>query len=143
MEARCYAFAGSGPARTASMIGAAKIIETNRCRIMTTNAEEYLHLNGFAIKSPDAVVVIGNNISDHREQQVVAYAHAQCAHVLVVGNVACEECETVVRVAPFIAELGECPRFWPAWWYCTCSPANCPVCPSKTRMPPTMWTSSM
>ena len=108
LEARCYAFAGSGPARSASMIGAAKIIETNRCRIMTTNAEEYLHLNGFAIKSPDAVVVIGSNLSDHRERQVVEYAHAQCARVLVVGNVACEECETVVHVAPFLSELSPC-----------------------------------
>lgn len=109
LEARCYAFAGSGPARSASMIGAAKIIETNRIRIMTTNAEEYLHLNGFAIKSADAVVVIGNNISDHREQQVVEYAKAQCARVLVVGNVACEETENVVRVAPFISELSPFP----------------------------------
>ena len=107
LEARCYAFTGSGPARTASMIGAAKIIETNRCRIMTTNAEEYLHLNGFAIKSADAVIVIGNNLSDHREQQVVEYAKAQCARVLVVGDVACEETENVVKVAPFISELSE------------------------------------
>lgn len=105
LEARCYAFAGSGPARSASMIGAAKIIETNRCRIMTTNAEEYLHLNGFAIKSPDAVIVIGNNISDHREQQVVDYARAQCARVLVVGNIACQESENVVHVAPFLDQL--------------------------------------
>lgn len=107
LEARCYAFVGSGSARTASMIGAAKIIETNRCRIMTTNAEEYLHLNGFAIKSPDAVVVIGNNISDHREQQVVEYAKKQCARVFVVGNVACEETENVVCVAPYLAQLSE------------------------------------
>ena len=108
LEARIYAFAGSGPARSASMIGAAKIIETNRCRSMTTNAEEYLHMNGFAIKSPDAVIVIGNNISDHRERQVVEYAHNQCARILVVGDVDCEECETIVHVAPFIKELGEC-----------------------------------
>ncbi len=108
LEARTYAFAGSGPARSASMIGAAKIIETNRCRSMTTNAEEYLHMNGFAIKSADAVIVIGNNISDHRERQVIEYAHNQCARVLVIGDVACEECETVVHVAPFIDELGEC-----------------------------------
>ncbi len=114
LEARIYAFAGSGPARSASMIGAAKVIETSQCRSMTTNAEEYLHMNGFAIKSPDAVIVIGNNISDHREQQVVEYAHNQCARVLVIGDVACEECETVVHVAPFIGELGECSAVLPS-----------------------------
>ena len=53
--------------------------------------------------------MIGNNISDHREQQVVQYAKAQCARVLVVGNVACEESENVVKVAPFISELSEFP----------------------------------
>ncbi|MEG0834750.1 MAG: SIS domain-containing protein [Christensenellaceae bacterium] len=105
LEARCYAFVGSGPARSVSMIGAAKIIETNRCHTMTTNAEEYLHMNGFSIKSSDVVVVIGNNITDHREKQVVEYAKAQCARVLVIGNVDCKESENVLRIAPFLSEL--------------------------------------
>lgn len=109
LEARCYAFVGSGPSRSAGMIGAAKIIETNRCHIMTTNAEEYMHMNGFAIKSADAVIVIGNSLSDHREIQVVEYAKAQCARVLVIGNVACEETENVIKAGNSITQLSEFP----------------------------------
>lgn len=109
LEARCYAFVGSGPARSAGMIGAAKIIETNRCHTMTTNAEEYMHMNGFAIKSADVVIVIGNNLSDHREKQVVEYAKAQCARVLVIGDVDCEEGENVVKTAACVSELSEFP----------------------------------
>lgn len=107
LEARCYTFVGSGPARTASMIGAAKIIETNRIHTMSVNAEEYLHLNGFAIKSSDAVIVIGNNISEHRERQVIEYAKTQCARIFVIGNVKCEETENILHIAPFISELNE------------------------------------
>lgn len=107
LEARCYAFVGSGPSRSASMIGAAKIIETNHLHTMTTNAEEYMHMNGFSIKSSDAVIVIGNSISDHREKQVVEYAQAQCARVLVVGNIECKENENTIKVAPYISELSE------------------------------------
>ena len=105
LEARCYAFVGSGPSRSAGMIGVAKIIETNRCHIMTTNAEEYRHMNGFAINSADAVIVIGNSLSDHREIQVVEYAKAQCARVLVIGNVACEETENVIKAGNSITQL--------------------------------------
>ncbi|NLL91505.1 MAG: SIS domain-containing protein [Ruminococcaceae bacterium] len=105
LGSKCYAFIGSGPSRSASMVGAAKIIETNHCHIMTTNAEEYLHMNGFCIMSSDSVIVIGSNLTDHREAQAVEYAEQQCARVLVVGNVQCEEKENTVKVAPFISEL--------------------------------------
>ncbi len=105
LEARCYYFVGSGPSRSASMIGGAKIMETNHCHSVSTNAEEYMHLNGFSIKSSDVVVVMGNNISNHRENQVVEYANDQCARVLVIGDVESPKSDNIVKVAPFIKEL--------------------------------------
>lgn len=106
-EARIYEFAGSGPCRSAAMIGAAKIIETNHRHMMNSNAEEYMHLIGFSIKSSDAVIVVGNNINDHREIQVTQYAVDQHARVLVIGNVNCIEHPNVLKVAPFLGELSE------------------------------------
>ena len=108
LEARYYEFAGSGPARTAAMIGAAKLIETSQLHPNATNSEEYMHLVGFSIKSPDVAVVIGNNLDDHREKQVAEYATEQYARVFVVGAVGCEETPNILKVAPFIGELNEC-----------------------------------
>ena len=105
LEARTYAFAGSGPARTASMIGAAKMIETCSAHPCASNSEEFLHLIGYSIKSPDVVVVIGNNISDHREKQVIEACREQFARAFVIGNVDIEESDSVVHVAPFIKDL--------------------------------------
>lgn len=106
LEARCYTFVGSGPARSSAMVGAAKIVETSRGHVTFCNAEEYMHLHGFSVKSPDAVIVIGNGITDHREKQVVEYANDQRARVLVTGGVGAEiKSENVVYVAPYLSEL--------------------------------------
>lgn len=106
LEARCYTFVGSGPARSSAMIGAAKIVETSRGHVTFCNAEEYMHLHGFSVKSPDAVIVIGNNISDHREIQVVEYAADQKARVLAVGNVNWDRpSENIVPLAGYLKEL--------------------------------------
>jgi len=106
LGARCYTFVGSGPSRTTAITGAAKLVETSRLHVTFCNAEEYLHLHGFSVKSSDVVVVIGNNISNHREVQVVEYAKKQCARVLVVGDVPVENPgENILQVADFIKGL--------------------------------------
>ena len=106
LESRCYLFVGSGPSRATAMVGAAKLTETSRRHVTASNAEEYLHLHGFGVKSPDAVIVAASNITDHRERQVVQYAAAQCARVLVVGRIDCSGYEDkVVHVAEFLGEL--------------------------------------
>lgn len=106
LEARCYTYVGSGPARSSAMIGAAKIVETSRGHVTFCNAEEYMHLHGFSVKSSDAVIVIGNNILNHRERQVVEYACDQKARVLVVGAVPKEQnSENLCYLAPWLGEL--------------------------------------
>ena len=106
LEARCYIFVGSGPSRTSAMIGAAKITETSRLHVTSCNAEEYMHLHGFSVKCPDAVIIIGNNLFSHRERQVLEYAVQQCAKVLVIGNVDCSGYKNnVVHIADFIENL--------------------------------------
>lgn len=108
LEARCYTYVGSGPCRSTAMVGAAKIVETSRGHVTFCNAEEYMHLHGFSIKSSDAVIIIGNNISDHREIQVIEYASDQRARVLAVGNITCEcKSENCICVAPYLKELSE------------------------------------
>lgn len=108
LEARCYTYVGSGPCRSTAMVGAAKIVETSRGHVTFCNAEEYMHLHGFSIKSSDAVIIIGNNISDHREIQAAEYASDQRARVLVVGNVNCDlKTENCIHVAPYLKELSE------------------------------------
>lgn len=108
LEARCYTYVGSGVCRSAAMVGAAKIVETSRGHVTFCNAEEYMHLHGFSVKSPDAVIVIGNNNSDHREKQVAEYASDQCASVLIVGNVAgIQESDNYVCIAPYLKELSK------------------------------------
>ncbi|MEH7248101.1 SIS domain-containing protein [Neobacillus niacini] len=106
LDARNYTFVGSGPSRTSAIVGAAKIVETSRNKVTFCNAEEYLHLHGFSVKSPDAVIVIGNNISNHRENQVVEYAQNQCARVLVIGDVEVDNSTiNTIQVAPFLNTL--------------------------------------
>lgn len=106
LEARCYTYVGSGPCRSTAMIGAAKIVETSRGHVTFCNAEEYMHLHGFSIKSPDAVIIIGNNISNHREIQVAEYAKDQYARTLIVGDVPCEwNSENCIHLAPYLKEL--------------------------------------
>lgn len=108
LEARCYTYVGSGPCRSTSMVGAAKLVETSRGHVTFCNAEEYMHLHGFSVKSSDAVIIIGNNIINHREIQVAEYAKAQCARVLVVGDVPCgQSSENCICVAPYLKELSE------------------------------------
>jgi glucosamine 6-phosphate synthetase-like amidotransferase/phosphosugar isomerase protein len=107
-ESRCYEFAGSGPARTAAMIGAAKMIETSQQHPMSSNAEEFLHLIGFSIKSPDSVIVIGNNISDHREKQVVEETLEHRARAFVIGNVDVPDSPYTVKAAGHLKSLSPC-----------------------------------
>ncbi|WP_110929958.1 SIS domain-containing protein [Paenibacillus bouchesdurhonensis] len=106
LEARNYVFVGSGPSRSSALVGAAKIVETSRGQVTFCNAEEYMHLFGFAVKSPDVVVVIGNNISNHRENQVVEYAQNQRARVLVIGGVdTLNPNIDTIHVAPYLRSL--------------------------------------
>lgn len=108
LEARCYTYVGSGPSRSAAMVGAAKIVETSRGHVTFCNAEEYMHLHGFSVKSSDAVIIIANNRSSHREIQVAEYAKDQRARVLAVGDIACGKAsENLIQVAPYIKELTE------------------------------------
>lgn len=106
LDARTYTFVGSGPSRSTAIVGAAKMVETSRKHVTFCNAEEYLHLHGFSVRGSDAVIVIGNNISNHRENQVVEYARNQCARVLVVGDVLVEnQSENIVQIADFVKSL--------------------------------------
>jgi len=106
LDACNYTFVGSGSSRSTAIIGAAKIVETSRKHVTFCNAEEYLHLHGFSVRGSDAVIVIGNNITNHRENQVVEYARNQYARVLVVGDILVEkQSENIVQVAEFIKSL--------------------------------------
>lgn len=107
LEARCYTYVGSGPARSTAMVGAAKIVETSRGHVTFCNAEEYMHLHGFSVKSSDAVIIVGNNRTNHREIQAAEYANDQCARVLVVGDVPCKISESCICAAPYLKELSE------------------------------------
>lgn len=108
LEARCYTYVGSGPSRSAAMVGAAKIVETSRGHVTFCNAEEYMHLHGFSVKSPDAVIIIANNRSNHREIQAAEYADDQRARVLAVGDIPCkEDSENCFNAAPYLKELTE------------------------------------
>jgi len=105
LESRSYLFVGSGAMRSAAMIGAAKIIETNRCQGFAMNAEEYMHLFGFSVKSPDTVIVLANNLSVHRETQVIEYAEMQCARILVVGDIVYKETDNIIKISPYLSSL--------------------------------------
>lgn len=106
LDANSYTFVGSGPCRSCAMIGAAKIVETSRKHVTFCNSEEYLHLHGFSVRGSDVVVVSANNVTNHRERQVVEYANDQCARILIIGNVeAGIENENIVQVAGFSGDL--------------------------------------
>lgn len=106
LDANTYTFVGSGPARTCAMIGAAKIVETSRKHVTFCNAEEYMHLHGFSVRGSDVVVVIANNVTNHRERQVIDYANDQRARVLVVGNIETDiESENILNVADISKNL--------------------------------------
>lgn len=73
---------GSGTARAAALVGAAKFHETSRRHAMAVNAEEYLHLVGFAASAEDGVLIIAPSGAAERERQVAEYAARQVAHVI-------------------------------------------------------------
>jgi glucosamine 6-phosphate synthetase-like amidotransferase/phosphosugar isomerase protein len=79
-------YIGSGSYRSTALIGAAKIIETSRRHITACNAEEYLHLVGFAVRTEDGVVVCANNSGNDREHLVADYAAKQGARLVVTGQ---------------------------------------------------------
>lgn len=106
LDANSYTFVGSGPSRTCAMIGAAKIVETSRKHVTFCNSEEYMHLHGFSVRASDVVVVTANNVTNHRERQVVEYANDQCARILVIGNVQPDiKSENIIEVAKFTGSL--------------------------------------
>lgn len=82
-QRRQLIFVGSGAARAAALIGAAKVCETCHHLALAINAEEYLHLLGFGVEPRDTVVVLALGPNTHREQQVAEYALRQGAQVLV------------------------------------------------------------
>jgi len=105
-DASSYMFVGSGPCRSTAFVGAAKIVETSRKHVTFCNAEEYLHLHGFSVRSSDVVTVISNNISSHRETQVVEYARNQCARILVVGDISIgNRSENILQIGEFLKSL--------------------------------------
>lgn len=75
-------FVGSGAARAAALVGAAKMHETVRRHALAVNAEEFLHLIGFASGVADGVVVIAPTGAAERERQVAEYAARQGARVV-------------------------------------------------------------
>jgi len=79
---------GSGASRAAALVGAAKFHETSHRQALAVNAEEYLHLVGFAVGAADAVIVIAPSSAAERERQVAEYAAKQGA--LVVSLVRAE-----------------------------------------------------
>jgi len=79
---RHLVFVGSGPGRAAALVGAAKLHETACRHALAVNAEEYLHLIGFAVGSDDGVVVIAPTGAAERERQVAEYAARQGARVV-------------------------------------------------------------
>jgi glucosamine 6-phosphate synthetase-like amidotransferase/phosphosugar isomerase protein len=85
-DRRQLIFVGSGACRAAALIGAAKICETCRRPALAINAEEYLHLIGFAVDRRDTVIVLAPGPVTDREHQVAEYALHQGAHVIVVAG---------------------------------------------------------
>lgn len=85
-QSRHTLFVGSGLNRSGAIIGAAKIVETSRRHVTFSNAEEYLHLFGFAVRENDSVVVICGHQNNDREKLVVDYARKQGANVVLIGN---------------------------------------------------------
>ena len=75
-------YVGSGASRAAALVGAAKLHETVRRHALAVNAEDYLHLIGFAVGSADGVLVIAPSGGAERERQVAAYAARQGATVV-------------------------------------------------------------
>ena len=75
---------GSGAARAAALVGAAKVHETVRRHATAVNAEEFLHLVGFATGEADGVVVIAPSGTAERERQVAEYAARQEARVVTL-----------------------------------------------------------
>jgi glucosamine 6-phosphate synthetase-like amidotransferase/phosphosugar isomerase protein len=93
-KSRHVLYVGSGLNRSGAMIGAAKIVETSRKHVTFSNAEEYLHLFGFAVRENDSVVLLANDRNNDREKLVADYALKQGADVIVVGS------EAVVKAFP-------------------------------------------
>lgn len=84
VAARHVLVVGSGAARTAAWVGAAKLYETCRRHAVAVNAEEYLHLLGFAVGADDVVVVAPTAATHERELQAATYAARQGATVVAV-----------------------------------------------------------
>ncbi|MBA3450406.1 MAG: SIS domain-containing protein, partial [Chloroflexia bacterium] len=63
-------------------VGAAKFHETSHRQALAVNAEEYLHLVGFAVGATDAVIVVAPSGAAERERQVAEYAARQGALVV-------------------------------------------------------------
>lgn len=76
-------FVGSGPTRASSLLGAAKVRETSHEHAHACNAEEYLHLVGFAVGADSAVVIIATAPQDNRAHQVAVYASRYAGSVVV------------------------------------------------------------
>jgi glucosamine 6-phosphate synthetase-like amidotransferase/phosphosugar isomerase protein len=85
-QSRHALYVGSGLNRICALVGAAKIVETSRKHVTFSNAEEYLHLFGFAVRENDAVVIACNDRNNDRELLVADYALKQGAAVIVMGN---------------------------------------------------------
>jgi glucosamine 6-phosphate synthetase-like amidotransferase/phosphosugar isomerase protein len=90
-RSRHVLYVGSGLNRSCAMVGAAKIVETSRKHATFSNAEEYLHLFGFAVREHDSVVLVAHDRSNDREKLVVDYALKQKAHVIVIGSEAVQK----------------------------------------------------
>lgn len=89
--ARRVVVVGSGLARTAALIGAAKLIETCEIAASANNCEEFLHLVGFSVREVDAVIVIDDGVL--RSRLAAQYAVEQGA------------CTVIVTATPDAAEL--------------------------------------
>jgi glucosamine--fructose-6-phosphate aminotransferase (isomerizing) len=84
MPCRHLICVGSGASRAAALIAAAKLHETVRRHALAVNAEEYLHLIGFAASATDGVLVLAPSGAAERERQVAEYASRQGARVFVL-----------------------------------------------------------
>lgn len=82
--ARRVVVVGSGLARSAALVGAAKLIETSEIAASANNSEEFLHLIGFGIQEVDAVIVLDDG--NLRSRLAAQYATRQGAFTVVITS---------------------------------------------------------
>jgi len=86
LEARIYAFIGSGPNLATALLGAAKMKETSQSYAEACNLEEYAHLHSLSLQPGDPVFVIteAGQIGE-RNRLVCQHIRAHGGELIVIG----------------------------------------------------------